>query len=208
MISTFMAKNTEQRRLRDLFLPTYYKAMFDGEYEFIEYGDARANGGVDTIAGGKRIDEKIVDWPKHKDDPYDAYALETMSCTVPGYKRPGWMWTNNVDYLLYCFASKDKLVLACHLIDFRQLRKWFYDQDLEQWPLWVSDEDNRSACRIVPFEELQEAVSCQIAVVGLPGSEPDVVSEEPVQQFRIVIDAAKATPDTIEQIGRILDDAR
>jgi hypothetical protein len=30
----------------------------------------------------------------------------------------------------------------------------------------------------------------------------------PIKKLRITIDAAKATPDTIEQIGRILDDAR
>jgi len=162
----FHSKNEWQLRMRNRFLPFYYRREFS-EYEFIKYGDARAEGGVDTIADGKRIDEKIVQWPKPpRDTPYDAYTLEEWSCTVPDRISPGWMMTNEVEFLLYCFASKDEQELICHLLDFGELWKWFWPR-VESWPKWISDEINRTQCRVVPFWEVHATVPCKITTISI-----------------------------------------
>lgn len=36
------------------------------------------------------------------------------------------MQTNDVDYLLYCFADEHDEALDCHLINFVELKPWFW----------------------------------------------------------------------------------
>jgi hypothetical protein len=160
----FQADIERQERLRDLILkPCYYERVHADNYEFIKHGDPRAVGGVDTIASGKTYDEKIVQWPRHpdgspRDEPYTAFALETMSCTIVGRERHGWMKTNAVNFLFYCFTSKDKRSLDCYLINFMRLQQWFFAQDHEQWYRWRSQQANETECRIVPIEQVCSAV--------------------------------------------------
>jgi hypothetical protein len=156
----FLADVNRQERLRDLILkPCYYDQFHAGKYEFIKHDDPRAAGGVDTIASNKTYDEKIVQWPHFEDgtpkeEPYTAFALETMSCTVPGHMRYGWMKTNTVDFLLYCFADRQEECLDCYLINFPRLQQWFYLQNHEQWYRWRSQQANETECRIVPIEQV------------------------------------------------------
>ena len=168
----FTSDNDWQRRMRDTILkPYYYEVRLAGQYEFIEHGDPRSVGGVDTIVRGKTIDEKIVRWPRAPDgtprrDAYDAFALETMSCTTDGREWPGWMQTNKVDFLFYCFADAAQKRLDCYLINFPALQKWFYEQDHEQWPLWHSEQVNGTECRIVPINQVTAAVPYKLRNVG------------------------------------------
>lgn len=175
----FRADNERQERLRDLILkPRFYDRFHANAYEFIKHDDPRAAGGVDTIASGKTIDEKIVQWPHNEDgtpkaEPYSAFALETMSCTVPGRERYGWMKTNIVDFLLYCFTDLHEQRLDCYLIDFPPLQQWFYAEDHKQWPRWCSRQVNETECRIVPITQVCDAVQYHYMVFLKPAHDPD-----------------------------------
>jgi hypothetical protein len=156
-----------QREMRDnILVPEFYERNYQGLYELLLHTDERAAKGCDTlIAGSVRIDEKIVRWPTNEDGsprdrPYDAYALETMSCTVRGYERAGWMETNVVEQLLYCFSDREERSLDCHVIDFLKLQPWFWREvDRTNWPLWTSTQPNRTQCRIVGFDAVRQAAN-------------------------------------------------
>ena len=164
----FFSDNEMQRIVRDAFLKPYYEKHYPGQYRFIEPGDPLSVGGTDTIIPvARRIDEKIVRWPRNpdgtpRDNAYTAFALETMSCTVEGHKRDGWMKTNTVHWLFYCFLSQDEQRLDCYLIDMPALQAWFWAQDHDQWPCWLSNEINRTECRIVPFSDVLGSVRHKI----------------------------------------------
>ena len=116
------------------------------------------------------IEEKIVRWPGYE---YTAITLETMSCTVPGRERAGWMVTSRSRWLLHVRVSEDELSAYCDVISFRPLRNWFAEQDHKLWPLWESKQINRTHCRIVPLLEIREAVeayqfSLPTLISGLP----------------------------------------
>lgn len=172
-MSEFESDNRWQNNVRlTLLVPYFYERYFDGNFESIEPGSARSAGGVDCIANGKRFDEKIVRWPVDEDgqpraEGYDAFALETQSCTVAGRERPGWMRTNRVDYLLYCFMSRTGDELRCYQVDFPALQVWFWPR-IGSWAEWISTQINRTACRIVPISEVMSAVWTKEFVVRGP----------------------------------------
>lgn len=165
---SFFSDNEWQRKMRDAILQPYYERRFPGQYEFIEHGDPRDVGGVDTLINGQTsIDEKIVRWPRDKDTGalrefgYTAFALETMSNIGKGFEKDGWMVTNTVKWLLYCNASFDEQWLDCFQIDMLKLKEWFWEQDREQWHLHVEEnpeQKNIAHCRIVPHATVLEAV--------------------------------------------------
>ena len=161
---SFNDDNAWQRKMRDAILkPYYYDRFHAGCYEFIEPTDPRSKGGVDTILRGRGIDEKIVRWPRDEDglpraNAYDAFALETWSCTIEGHERKGWMFTNTVPNLGYCFSDQAEQSLDYWLLDFAQLKQWFYAEDHMQWPRWRSNQFNRTECRIVPIVTVCEHV--------------------------------------------------
>lgn len=173
----FAANDKWQIAMRDAILvPCFYQIRFRNNFELISPNDERAKGGCDTIAGGKRIDEKIVQWPgknkgEPRDEPYDAFALETMSCTVEGRERVGWMISNTVDYILYCFASLDDDQLDCYLIDFPTLHNWFFwvlSQDQQAWPRWISEQVNHTECRVVPITDVTSNVRTEHFLLDKP----------------------------------------
>src|ERR1044071_1908301 len=100
-MSDFRRDDAWQKGMRDRILaPSFYKEYaVEGRYVFIDKGRLASTFqrrfAVDTILQGKDgqaccIEEKIVRWPERR-KPYDAFTLETRSCTVPGHESPGWM---------------------------------------------------------------------------------------------------------------------
>ena len=157
----FLEDNEWQMRMRDSILVPYYERVYRGRYELIDpKSDPRAAGGCDTILDGKRIDEKIVRWPidketkKPREYGYDAFAFETWSCTIEDYVKLGWMATNDVAFILYCFVSLDQKSMICYLIDYPQLHKWFYSQPEDRWPPSYSNQANRTLVRVVPIADV------------------------------------------------------
>ncbi len=134
-VNTFEDDDKWQRAQRDKYLSGFYgRYAREGRYVYIDKGrlasTLQKRFAVDTIIQAKNgsaicIEEKIVRW---KGRSYSAFALETHSCTVPGYESDGWMKYGEADYLLYCFQPEQKNGLNCYLIRFPELKKWF-------WPL-------------------------------------------------------------------------
>ncbi|MGE0290389.1 MAG: hypothetical protein AB7I42_25080 [Bradyrhizobium sp.] len=163
-MSDFQRDNDWQRLVRDEVLaPGFYGSYAtDGRYVFIDKGrlasTLQKRFAVDTIVQGRDgaalcIEEKIVRWPGYE---YRAYALETESCTKPGFESDGWMRYGQADYLLYAFMRPDRLDV--HLIDFPKLQAWFglNEDRFERFgPLPTF---NRSAGRKVPISEVKAAV--------------------------------------------------
>lgn len=131
-IDDFYASDRWQKKVRNAILvPQYYKGK---QFVLLDKGDIakllQTQYGIDTFVQSKGgrvygIDEKIVQWPKDRTKAYDAYALETRSCTKPGREKDSSMRYGMADFLLYCFQLQN-LDLDCHLIDFQKLKEWFW----------------------------------------------------------------------------------
>jgi hypothetical protein len=164
MMDTFTASNSWQRMMRDQILkPYFYDQRFPGRYRFVDDGknDMQLRG-IDTIVqtGGVEvtIDEKIVHWPRDREFAYDAFALETWSCTVLGRERRGWMYTGEATHLMYCFACpQSEVALDCYLMNFQKMKGWFAAEDVERWARTVTTEINETECRVVPISDVLEA---------------------------------------------------
>jgi hypothetical protein len=174
-MNEFVRDNECQRRLRDKILaPLFYgKYALDGRYVTVDKGRMatilQKRYAVDTIVqrrdgGAISIEEKIVRWPK-TDRPYTAFALETKSCTVAKRESPGWMFYGQADYLLYCFANRAETQLDCYLIDFPQLQDWFWPRHTS-YPVSVTEQCNRTECRIVPIAEVCGSVPTWRRCIG------------------------------------------
>jgi hypothetical protein len=164
----FRRDDAFQREMRDrLLAPYFYEHYYAGHYEFLHHTDPR---GADTVVhareGDRLVEEKIVRWPVDKTTlkpwvprlcGHSALALETDSCTVEGHEKSGWMDTSNADYLLYGFATSwRKNALVCYLIEMQPLKQWFWPR-VERFAPTVTDQINRSRCRVVPIDDIMES---------------------------------------------------
>ena len=107
----------------------------------------------------------------------------------------GWSVRSEADVLCYYAPTVSELHVI-KMVHFRQaMQRYTFDV--------------RRGCAIdvVPTDQIKSTVNILIPEEFVL-MQPSYKKIEIVRQYRIVIDAAKATPDTIEQIGRILDDAR
>jgi hypothetical protein len=158
-VSRFHFDNEAQRRVRDLVLgPGLYGPFsLDGRYVYIDKGRLASilqqRYAVDTIlqrADGTAtcVEEKIVR------DEYAALTLETMSCTIPGRESDGWMKYGKADWLNYAMCRDDGNVV-CHIIDFRELQNAFWPE-ATRFGETVTEQNNRTACRIVPLSWINE----------------------------------------------------
>lgn len=163
-MGSFDRDNAWQRGVRDRVLaPGFYgKFSLNGRYVFMDKGRLatilQKRFAVDTIVQARDgaavcIEEKIVRWPGRR---YDAFVLETQSCTVPGHESAGWMTYAEADYLLYCFAQSND-DLDCYLIDFPKLQDWFWQHD-DEFPTFQMETENRTAGRVVPIKAIEENV--------------------------------------------------
>lgn len=152
-MNDFVDDDKWQREQRDRYLvPLYYRKCFSS-FQLCDRLPDEQRRGIDTIITIGRthrwtIDEKIVR-KKHT-----AFVLETKSCTVPGYEKPGWMFTNDVDRLLYCFSVPNGL--DCFMIDFHKLHSWFWAHE-NTFPSFQMDTKNRTAGRVVDIGLVERA---------------------------------------------------
>lgn len=159
--NNFHADDEWQRRVRDALLVPWYDAHSNGRFVLLDRGQITTflqREGIDTILQARdgatvAIEEKIVRW---KGVAYDAYALETESCTNPGYERRGWMHHGQADYLLYAFEQADGS-LNVDLIDFPKLRAWFLPLE-DTFPTFQMQERNRSRGRVVKIAAVKANV--------------------------------------------------
>ena len=163
----FRQDDSYQRAKRDALLkPFYAEHSAEGRFVFLDKGQLadvlQREMAVDTILQGRgghafAIEEKIVRWKGRK---YTAFTLETWTCTVPGRERKGWMYYGKCDILLYCFTQADGS-LEAYAIPFPALKTWFFEQDrFERYPTTVTEQINRTECRVVPIADV---------LAGVPG---------------------------------------
>ena len=150
-----------QRVVRDhLLKPFYARHSHEGRFVFADKGQLstilQRELSVDTVMqvpGNKLVgvEEKIVRW---KGRVYSAYTLETISCTIPGRERKGWMYTARCDVLMYCFGQEDESLLI-HAIAFPPLQRWFFENDRYlQYAATRTDQINQTECRVVPIADV------------------------------------------------------
>lgn len=155
----FARDNDWQAAMRDRFLVPFYEKKWRGRYRLLDGREMQGRIGADTAiftAGGViRIEEKIVRWPGYE---YLDFCLETMSCTVPGREKEGWMRTSNADWLLYCFSQKDDRGLLCYLMDFPTLKVIFTENEECFKVFGPLDTLNRSSGRKVPIRIIAKAM--------------------------------------------------
>lgn len=165
-MNNFYVDDSWQRQIRNKALAPYYKNISDeGRFVFLDKGKLatrlQREFAIDTILQGKGnsvfgIEEKIVRWPGYS---YKAYTLETMSCTVPGREKRGWMHYSTCDYLLYCFVQADSTSIIAHLIPFPKLQTWFFENDrYETYKSSFTNQINRTETKIVPIEDVWSAI--------------------------------------------------
>ena len=154
----FASADARQRELRDAILvPLFYRPRFGDNWLFLEGSHPMQRKGIDTVVVHNArlftIDEKIINWPAQRGEPYTAFALEMRSCTNEGYESDGWMVHSIADLLLYCFAVDEaETALDCYLIDMPALKAWFRDAGPENFPFHRTDQINHTECRIVAID--------------------------------------------------------
>lgn len=152
-----------QREQRDAILvPKFYDVRWPKKYRFTDGDVELQRQGVDTVVEDAHaleltIDEKIVHWPGYA---YKDFALETVSCSVPGRESVGWMTSGRSDYILYCM-QQPRGDLWCHLIEFRPLKKWFYANEDRFPPFGPLNTMNRSMGKRVPIIAVRQNVPCE-----------------------------------------------
>lgn len=165
-MNAFYVDDNWQREVRNKTLAPYYRNISnEGRFVFLDKGELstrlQREFAIDTIIQGKGnsvvgIEEKIVRWPGYK---YTAYTLETMSCTVPGREKKGWMHYSTCDYLLYCFVQSDSISMKAHLIPFQKLQRWFFEEDrYTTYRSNITNQINRTETKIVPIDDVWTAI--------------------------------------------------
>lgn len=162
-MSDFIKDNDWQRGLRDgLLKPFYQNSAYEGRFVFCDKGSladiVQREMAIDTIFQDKEnkilgIEEKIVRWTGRE---YTAFTLETMSCTVAGREKKGWMYYAKCDILLYCFEQEDK-TLKAYAIPFPKLQTWFFES-LNKFHTTTTKQINHTECKIVSIKDVMSNV--------------------------------------------------
>ena len=152
-MNDFQTDDAWQHGQRDRYLLPFYRKHYSNFY-FCDHLSDEQRRGIDTIIriGDKvfSIDEKIVR------KQYDAFALETKSCTVEGHEKTGWMFYSEATRMIYCFAFDGGL--DCYVIDFTKLQKWFWPRE-RSFPQFRMETKNKTSGRVVPI--------CDVVAAGL-----------------------------------------
>lgn len=160
-VNDFYTDDAWQKTMRERFFVPHYRETFaafgflDGDREFDR---AMQKHGIDTIVlshvgATHTIEEKIA---RYKGKVYDAIAVETRSCTLPGMEKDGWIITAKAEFLLYGIETAEG-DLDTLLVDMNQLKSWFAE-NYQNYPPHVMPDKNRSECRIVKINDIMAGV--------------------------------------------------
>lgn len=179
MRNPFTQDNNWQLGIRNRVLYPFYKGKaHDGRFVFADKGSLadvlQRDMAIDTVMqtygnAVTSIEEKIVRWPGYE---YKSYTLETMSCTVPGREKLGWIWYAKCDVLLYCFVQADGSLIA-HSIPFGRLKNWFFGYaQFWKYRSTTTTQINKTKCKIVPISDVwNNVVGCKKFVIGIQNAE-------------------------------------
>lgn len=185
-----------QREVRDrLLAPWYGHYSRDGRYVFIDKGKLatilQKRYAVDTIIQARTgsaicIEEKIVRWPEDRNRPYEAFALETKSCTTEGREAPGWMVYGEADYLLYCFAQNAEATsIIAYLIEFPALKAWFWPRENFYSQFGPLKTINRTVGRVVPIGDVVAEVRSRRYLIEERKDRPAIARRPSTVRFAI-----------------------
>lgn len=157
----FAAALAFSQGVRDRWLRPFYASIAeDGRYVFVDKSHCslriQKELAVDTIIqapawGSLCIEEKL-------EQRYTGnFALETHSVTLPGQERPGWMVYGQADWLLYGFLTPDGEGLDIWLMNFAQLKDWFW-QHVTRYREVTLATRIQTRIRLVPIEDVGRAI--------------------------------------------------
>lgn len=172
-MNRFHRDDDGQKMVRDLVIGPGLYGMFsvDGRYVTLDKGRMatilQKRFSVDTVLQARSgnaafIEEKIIRWPV-SNRAYTAFTLETKSCTVPGRESDGWMVYGEADWLNYALCQRNGDIV-CYLIDFQKLKAAFWPA-VDQFRETVTTQLNRTACRLVPIDWINEKVGSYVRVI-------------------------------------------
>ena len=169
------------RPLLDIFYKHYcYDGRFVciGDLETIPFSqiiqrDLKTDIVIQTsVSRSAGVEEKVVAWPADG-QAYDAFFLETRSCTNPGHESKGWMRTCQADLLLYAFEMKD-VGLLIYILPFPLLQHWFWEHYLRTLPSpdygrSVMKDENRTEGYVVPITQVVQRIPTRCFLVPVAG---------------------------------------
>lgn len=103
---------------------------------------------------GRMVEVKTV---AQRDIPMTKMYLEHLSCSIPGYRTPGWIVTSKADELDYAFMLQDGSS-DTYIVDMPRLQRFYKSADKTRWEVHVNEEKNRSAGHKVPILEIRQAI--------------------------------------------------
>jgi hypothetical protein len=144
------------------------------------------------------VEEKVVAWPD-SDQPYEAFFLETRSCTNPGHESEGWMRTCQADVLLYAFEIKE-VGLLLFLFSFARLKQWFWESYLPSlsrpdYGRSVMRDENRTEGYVVARTLLIKAIPPRCFLVTFEGEYYELKPDVDIHQLRARFQHWKARPE-------------
>ena len=164
LYDTWIARSEPEKQLGD---------AYTGKYIFLDRGACMAaiqrTIGVDTILdlGARQygIEEKIVRWPED-DQAHTGFTFETWSNTGKGREKPGWLMYSAADMLVYGFMQRGEMAMNVYVMPMQSLRRWLLgkrppprprgvpETPLEEYPTTITDQINRTECRIVDISHV------------------------------------------------------
>lgn len=113
---------------------------------------------VDIVVGENESHITEVKTVKQRDTPLTRIYLEHLSCSIPGYRTPGWIITSKADTLTFAFMLKDGS--SDTLIgSMPRIQSFYKSADKSRWgEPHVNEGENRSSGYNVPIIEIRQAI--------------------------------------------------
>lgn len=165
--------------LRDVYLKRLYAVICENsEFVCLDGNDLITielqKMQIDAIGTSLKTKRTTYYEEKYDFHPPNNFCFETVSNTTTNPEVPGWMKTAKSDVLIYSFAWIEN-ILDVYMLDFPQLRKWFWSVIDSQEHKWrehiVPDSSNRTASRLVPVKQvIAEGIYTNRYLITMKGS--------------------------------------
>ena len=150
----------QQEKLKEL----YRNEAFEGRFTFVEKGDGyKSQGslniqtefGIDTIFQTSDKESVLVE-EKFRKQLRDDIVVETLSCSVEGREKDGWIHTSKADFLNYVMDDGDG-TLHCYIMSMKELREFFFKNE-NRYPKRNTTQINRTVFCPIPIKDLEQNI--------------------------------------------------
>ncbi len=98
---------------------------------------------------------------KQHGTPLTRMYLEYQSCSIPGYRTPGWIVTSKADTLTYAYMLQDGSS-DTYIVSMNRLQAYFKAKVGEgRWEPHKNQDQNQSAGYLVPLREIKEHLTVE-----------------------------------------------